>query len=57
MGSYFWRKRSSRAAFWSIILGLLGAIAGYLIKNYYGVDLEPIFSGLALSFLGFSLIK
>jgi SSS family solute:Na+ symporter len=57
MGSYFWRKHSSRAAFWSIILGLLGAIAGYLIKNYCAIDIEPIFLGLALSFLGFSLIK
>ncbi len=57
MGSYFWRKHSTRAAFWSIVLGLLGAIAGYILKNYFGIDIEPIFLGLALSFLGFSLIK
>jgi SSS family solute:Na+ symporter len=56
MGSYFFKKRSARAAFWAIVLGLLGAIAGYIIKNYYGIDIEPIFMGLLCSGLGFILV-
>ncbi len=57
LASYFHVKASSQAAYWSIIMGLFGAIVGYVINSYFHLNLEPIFSGLALSLIAFATIK
>ncbi|MDA0772000.1 MAG: sodium:solute symporter family protein [Cyanobacteria bacterium] len=42
-----------RAGFWSMLAGILGASLGYFLKQYCGLELEPIFLGLVLSLLCF----
>ena len=57
LASYFLPKKKAKAALWSMVLGLVGAALAYLLKHYSIIDIEPIFIGLALSFIGFSMIK
>ena len=49
LASFYLTKLKDRAGFWSMLAGVFGASLGYILKQYYGLELEPIFLGLFFS--------
>lgn len=61
LGAYFWKKASSRAAFWSISLSLLTVIGCYVgrLMHLEGMlfAIDPVWSGLGISTFLFVVIS
>lgn len=53
--SYFSKKSFNKAGLWSLIAGLLGLGSSFIIKQFFNIEIEPIFLGLLFSGLVFAL--